>query len=157
MKKCILGIDPGKQGAVALLCNDPNTTLFWLLSDIEESRSTPFDHIVEAYGVQHAYIEKAHAMPGQGVTSMFNYGMGFGKILGWCEMIGLPYTLVPPQVWTKEIHQGCSGANAKEKSAQAVRQLFPKEDLKATPRSVRLHPGFIDALLIAEYGRRNFK
>lgn len=156
MKICVIGIDPGKQGAIALLCSDPPTTLFWLLSEIEESRTTPFEDIVKGYGVQHAYIEKAQSFPQQGIVSTFNYAMGFGKILGWCEMLSLPYTLVRPNLWTKEMHVGCSGKDAKAKSTQAVKRLFPNEKLKLEG-SVRLHSGLVDALLIAEYGRRIFR
>lgn len=152
----MIGIDPGKEGAIALLNNDPNTCLFWLLRDVAELRTTPFEDIIKAYGVQHAYIEKAQAMPHQGVVSMFTYGTGYGRILGWCEMLALPYTLVPPKTWTKEIHQGCTGTDAKAKSAQAVKRLFPTENLRIDG-SVKLHPGLIDALLIAEYGRRTFR
>lgn len=156
MKKCVIGIDPGKQGAIALLSNDPETCFFWLLADVERGIGMSFEEIIRRYDVQHAYIEKAQAMPHQGVVSMFTYGVGFGKLLGWCEMLSLPYTLVPPRTWTKEIHQGCAGESAKIKSSQAVKRLFPKEDLKGLG-STRLHPGLIDALLIAEYGRRMFK
>ncbi len=154
MNPHIIGIDPGKQGAIALLSKDLKTVLFWLMSEVEERKSPPFEDIVKGYGVVHAYIEKSQAMPGQGVTSMFTYGMGFGKILGWCEMLSLPYTLVPPRTWTKEIHKGVSGETAKERSLHAAKRLFPGERLLASKNSVRLHPGLVDALLIAEYGRR---
>ncbi len=157
MRTCVVGIDPGKQGAIALLSNDPNTCLYWLLSDIEEEGPGAFAAIIKDYNVQHAYIEKAQAMPNQGVVSMFTYGMGFGKLVGWCEMMALPYTLVPPKTWTKELHKGCSGADAKAKSEQAARRLFPKELLRPTERSKKLHPGLVDAVLIAEYGRRVFR
>lgn len=155
MRVTVIGIDPGINGAVALLSNDPQTCMFWPLSDFV-SRPTSFEDMTEQYAVHHVYIEKSQAFPGgQGVVSMFNYGTGFGRLLGWCEMLGLPFTLVPPRTWTREMHMGCTGKDAKEKSLQAVLRLFPQEDLKERGR--KPHLGIVDALLIAEYGRRIYK
>lgn len=156
MRVCVVGIDPGKHGAVALLCNDPETTDLWTMDELTTG-SKGLWGILNESGVLHAYIEKAQAMPHQGVTSMFTYGTGFGKILGWCEATETPYTLIPPKVWTHEMHKGCTGTDPKSKSLQAVRRLFPTVSLKATDHSTKPHSGYIDALLIAEYGRRIFK
>ncbi len=147
-----MGIDPGLRGAVAVLGGSDKTCEFWLLNDITECR-IPFENIVKGYGVEFAYIEKAQAFPGQGVVGMFNYGLGFGRIIGWVEALSVPYELVPPTKWQKVMHAGCTGKTAKEKSKNAARRLFPKENF--VPKgSVKLHDGLIDALLIAEYGRR---
>ncbi len=150
--RMIIGIDPGAQGALAwwdkesgfcveLLEDNP---LRWL----QELQHAPSVHVL---------IEKAQAMPGQGVCSMFNYGTGFGKILGWCEALKLPHTLITPREWTKEMHKGCTAKTAKEKSVQAVSRLFPNFDLRPTPKSKKPHLGLVDALLICEYARRHFQ
>ena len=149
----IMGIDPGKEGAIALISGDPITSRFWLLREVS---AQDIQSIKDNYDVHHAYVEKAQPMPGQGVCSMFNYGFGFGRLLGWLEAATVPFTLVHPRTWTKEMHKGCTGKNAKEKSSQAVRQLFPSEKLSLDDK-VKLHPGLIDARLIAEYGRRVFR
>lgn len=149
----IIGIDPGKAGAIVLMSNEPESIMSWLL---EEMDAREFREMVEVRQVKHAYIEKSQAMPGQGVTSMFTYGTGFGRLLGWCEALSLPFTLVAPREWTRELHKGCSGADAKTRSLQAAKRLFPEEDLRPN-RNAKPHLGIVDALLIAEYGRRLFK
>ena len=46
-------------------------------------------------------VEKVNAMPGQGVTSMFNFGQTFGAIKGICAALGLPIFFVTPSKWKK--------------------------------------------------------
>lgn len=149
----IMGIDPGLEGAIAILCIDESPVIH-LLKQIHYDF---FQNITSTYRPNHIYIEKAQAMPKQGVSAMFNYGMGFGRLLGWIEARSIPYTMVPPQTWTKEIHRGCTGKDSKAKSLQAVQRLFPTAELKPTERCRKPHMGLVDALLIAEYGRRIFR
>lgn len=97
----------------------------------------------------HVTIERAQAMPGQGITGMFNYGYGFGLWVGLLVGIGFSYTLVRPQRWKKVMLADM----AKDKGASVLRakQLFPNvaEQLKL----VKDH-NKAEALLLAEYGRR---
>lgn len=151
----IMGIDPGiKGGIVTLLIDKEGVPFFYLLEDTDYFL---FRDIVCDDKVQHIYLEKAQSMPKQGVKSMFTYGVGFGKILGWIDSLMIPLTLVTPQQWTKVLHQGCTGKDSKAKSMQASERLFPTIELRATERSKKPHMGLVDALLIAEYGRRIFK
>ena len=46
-------------------------------------------------------VENVSAMPGQGVTSMFNFGQTFGAIKGICAALGLPIFFVRPAKWKK--------------------------------------------------------
>ena len=46
-------------------------------------------------------VEHVNAMPGQGVTSMFNFGQSFGVIKGICAALGLPIYFVRPTKWKK--------------------------------------------------------
>ena len=89
-------------------------------------------------------------MPGQGVTSMFNFGANFGYIKGVLEALSIPYQEVSPQRWKKEF----SLNSEKEKSIDKCRQLFPNVSLLATPRCRVAHDGMAEALLMAEYARR---
>lgn len=149
----IIGVDPGAAGAIGIANKDQVHSLE-LLEDIDYgwleklvATANPLENV-------HIYLEKAQAMPGQGVTSMFNYGMGFGKLLGWIEALRKPHTLITPRDWTKAMHQGCTGKDAKEKSLIAAKRLFPTLNFLASERSKKPHAGLIDAALITEYGRR---
>lgn len=146
----VFGIDPGAEGAVAV-GGERDIHTVELLKEVTPDWIRQVHHGVSHC---HVYLEKAQAMPGQGVSSMFNYGVGFGTIIGWLEALKLPYTLVTPREWTKELHKGCTGETAKEKSLMAARRLFPMMKLEASERSRKPHAGIIDALLICEYGRR---
>ena len=46
-------------------------------------------------------VEQVNAMPGQGVTSMFNFGQTFGAIKGVCAALQLPIFFVRPSKWKK--------------------------------------------------------
>lgn len=155
MRVCVVGIDPGKEGAVCVVSNDPVTVDLVLLKDFMD-KPRRFRDFIDFHKPNHVYLEKAQSMPAQGVSSVFTYGTGFGQIIGWLEMLEVPYMLVSPHIWTKEMHKGCTGKDGKAKSQMAVRALFPDEDLSAEGAK-KIHPGYMDARLIAEYGRRIYR
>ena len=79
---------------------------------------------------------------------MFNFGKGFGLWLGILAGLGIPHTLVTPQAWKKEMMQGMGDKDAARIRAQ---ELFPHcVDSLSRKKDI----GRADALLIAEYGRR---
>ena len=77
----ILGIDPGKNGALCFYYNDKDYNLYQMppVFAINEMETIFANEQVP----EKVYIEKAHAMPKQGVSSMFNYGMHYGWVLGY--------------------------------------------------------------------------
>lgn len=96
----------------------------------------------------HVVLEKVGAMPGQGVTSMFNFGMGYGMWQGILAALEIPYTLVHPATWKKVMMPDAT----KEKDASILRvcQLFPKTGRDLNRKKDH---GRADALLLAAYGR----
>lgn len=141
-----IGIDPGKSGAMAV---------------IEEGIAfvIPFDErgyidtLLTCDPKQTIVcIEHVHAMPKQGVTSVFNFGLNFGWIQGICAAHGFPYELVTPQKWKKEF----SATSDKNTSIDVCKRLFPSVSLKRTERCKKDDDGFAEALLLAEYARRKF-
>lgn len=148
-----MSIDPGKRGAVAVLDLQGEVVLLELLKDtnslIEVLYSFKADKLVIG-------LEKASARPGQGVVSMFNYGTGFGELMGVLKYARLAFTLIPPPTWCRVMHAGTdSKLKAKEKSLQAAQRLFPHIDL-TVGRGKKPHDGKFDALLIAEFLRRQY-
>ena len=73
-------------------------------------------------GVQHVVIENVHSMPTQGVTGVFNFGMGTGIIHGVVAALRLPHTLVAPTLW-KGFHRLDAD---KEKSRGLALQKWPE-------------------------------
>lgn len=141
----IISIDPGAKGAAVV----------WIAGEVfrvhaGEGWATRFiadvELLVGAHKVEKAYIEKSQAMPGQGVSSMFRYGQGYGELLGACAAVGLPVIQVSPQTWQKFAYRGISG-EGKARSIEACRRLLPKQKLVLSGCR-KPHDGLADALLI---------
>lgn len=148
-----IGIDPGKDGAIAIIFTDKHKSIrqidlyspfdekeyIKLLSDLNNGENEAI-----------CCLEKVSARPGQGVTSMFNFGTNFGWIQGVLQAKEIPYELVTPQKWKKEF----SVTSDKNTSIEVAKRLFPTVNLKQTDRCKKEHDGMAEALLMAEYARR---
>ena len=159
----IAAIDPGQTGGLALIkfqhCIEaepmpviPKPKGGGHMLDLP-AIVTLLERWVSLFELSHVFLERAHAMPKQGVTSMFNYGMGFGQIEGILATIPLKYTMVEARSWTKVMWEGTAAGESKARSLIVTRRLFPAVKL-TVGRSTVPHKGIVDALLIAEYGRR---
>ena len=142
-----IGVDPGKNGGIAII--DSDGVIAFPFS--EERLLIELDGIAQEYECI-CYLEHVHAMPKQGVSSTFNFGMNFGFIQGVLKAYEIPYELVTPQKWKKEF----SCTSDKNTSIEVCKRLFPGVNLKATDRCKKDHDGIAEALLIAEYGRRHY-
>ena len=151
-----LGIDPGITGAISIF-NDGHfrcvhdmpvmqmgktrqinsAALAGIVIDESKLKSDSPNDVV-------AYLEKVNAMPGQGVTSMFNFGMGYGAIQGVLAAHHIPYKLVTPQKWKK--YYNLTGKDKDCARTLAIQQ-FPKAEL-----NLKKHIGRADAILIGQYG-----
>ena len=90
-------------------------------------------------------VEQVNAMPGQGVTSMFNFGQTFGAIKGVCAALELPIFFVRPSKWKKHFELiNCSKDASRTKVIEMYpslsNQLSKKKDVNKT-----------DAILIARF------
>ena len=132
-----LGIDPGISGAIALLKDDTVVKLW----DMPISAKTHgkgnmvnayllADIVTEAKEISHemdeplsAVIEQVGAMPGQGVTRMFNFGSSFGIAEGVLGGMGIAVVPVTPQRWKKQF-----GLMGREKDASRTKaiSLYPE-------------------------------
>lgn len=145
----VIGIDPGKTGGIALLGPDPCEAI---VSPMLPAGS--FARMLLLNPDCHVFIEKAQSMPKQGIVSAFTYGQHFGELLGVIAALNIAHTLVPPRTWSRVMHAGTGGGTTKERSREAVQRLFPGVSLALSPKAKKPHLGMVEALLIAEYGRR---
>ena len=90
-------------------------------------------------------VEQVSAMPGQGVTSMFNFGQSFGVIKGICSAMELPIYYVRPAKWKKYFNLINS---EKDASRTKVIEMFPKISHKLSKKKDN---NKADAILIAKY------
>jgi Holliday junction resolvasome RuvABC endonuclease subunit len=142
----VIGIDPGKNGAVAWITDGkpcvekmPDTLqdLWGLIGDICGLTSN------HGYSPCCAYIEQVHSSPQMGVKSAFTFGNGFGHLEMALTAAGIPFERIRPQVWQKSL--GCLTGGDKNVSKRRAQELFP---------TMKVAHATADALLIAEYGRR---
>ena len=96
-------------------------------------------------------IEQVSAMPGQGVTSMFNFGQSFGILKGICSAMQLPMFFVRPAKWKKYF-----GLINSEKDASRTRviEMFP---YFSSNLSKKKDSNKADAILIATFYYETYK
>ena len=147
--KHYLGIDPGKNGGLCVLRFD-GVPLEWDRMPAGKVRIADWiSRVKAAYSHLIMLAELAQAMPKQGVTSCFRYGQHFASFEDAAIHLKIPYHEVRPAIWKKAM--GLS--NDKMDSITACRRLFPAVDL-IPPGCRKEHDGLAEALLIAEWGRR---
>lgn len=95
-------------------------------------------------------MEAVHAMPGQGVTSMFGFGESYGMLQAMTICCGWTLQLVTPQAWKAKILAG----TPKDKTAaiQHVDRVYPSLNINVGTKKVIYHDGVADAVCLAEYG-----
>lgn len=149
----VLGIDPGMTGGFAWLSE--NSLVTDPMPVVEKQLHLPeIKVLIQAANPHYVYLEHVHAIFGSAAGATFKFGRVFGIIEGMLAGLGIPYILVSPKTWQKEMHEGCTGKKAKERSRLAVTRVFPAHDFTPTERATKAHDGMIDAALIAAYGRR---
>lgn len=169
-----IGIDPGVSGAVAVLDAETKEITFYDTPTVQVKSGKKFKNMLDTGAIVlllqilstgrdvRVTIEKVNAMPGRpgengegprsmGATSAFNFGMGFGIWLGTIAALLIPHQQVHPLTWKKSIMADMG----KEKDASRVKamQLYPSA---AKDLNLKKHHGRADALLLAEWGRRNY-
>lgn len=152
----ILGIDPGNRGGIALIHND-NIQVYPTPTEeilVNKRRKTFLNlqeiaELIRKLSPNLCYMEKVTAMPNQGVTSMFNFGMGYGALQGILTALNVPTTLIRPQEWKRHLLEYDTDKDA---SIDRCKELFPAISLRRSKRSRKDCDGLAEALLIAYYG-----
>jgi crossover junction endodeoxyribonuclease RuvC len=151
----IFGIDPGVSGAISILENKKVIEIYDMPTMIDGKKnkrqingSQVTNIIKERFNEGKEIIvvvEQVNAMPGQGVTSMFNFGQSFGVIKGICSALNLPIYFVRPTKWKK--HFNLIKTN-KDASRTKVIQTYPEISSKLSKKK---DSNKADAILIARY------
>ena len=152
----IIGIDPGLSGGIAILDDLKIFDVFDMpiMSEGKKNKnqlnSAQLVNIIKKHivsGNTFVIVEQVSAMPGQGVTSMFNFGQTFGSIKGICAALNLPIFYVRPAKWKKHFELINS---SKDASRTKVIEMYPSiSDRLSRKKDVNK----ADAILIARYFR----
>lgn len=157
-RNLILGIDPGLTGAFALY--DPEKgepveihdmpLMKFNVGDKKKVLDLPaLSFTIDALAprILLAMIEEVHAMPNQGVVSMFRFGMVTGQVHGILSANYIPIFFTKPAVWKGAMNLG----RDKEGSMRMAKLKYPGHT------HLFLNHGRAEALLIAEFGARFLK
>ena len=150
----IIGIDPGLNGAIVIMENNKVLSVFDMpvMSEGKKNKrqlnSAQLVRIIKENTLANddinVVVEQVNAMPGQGVTSMFNFGQTFGAIKGVCAALELPIFFVRPAKWKK--HFELINAS-KDSSRTKVIEMYPTLSNDLAKKDVNKS----DAILIARY------
>ena len=109
----IIGIDPGISGSICFFENGEIVDVIEMPTMTEGKKNKKQVNGAQVYNeikkrinkIQNqdvrVVVEQVSAMPGQGVTSMFNFGQSFGILKGICSAMQLPLYFVRPAKWKK--------------------------------------------------------
>ena len=125
----VAGIDPGFTGALAVV-NEHGHCESVAVPTMGEGKQRLIDGGAAARwlgdrDVELAVIELAQAMPRQGSSSGFRYGLAFGQIIGVVQTILVPYQLETPARWKRGLGLK-GGREQKDLSRRKAIELFPK-------------------------------
>ena len=159
----IIGIDPGISGSICFFEDGKIIDVVEMPTMTEGKKnkrqvngSQIFNeisqriHKLENHEIR-VIIEQVSAMPGQGVTSMFNFGQSFGILKGICSSMQLPMYFVRPAKWKKYFNLINSQKDASRTKAIEIfpyfsRQLSKKKDSNKA-----------DAILISSFYYETYK
>ena len=159
----IIGIDPGISGSISFLDNGKILDVIEMpiMTDGKKNKkqvngSQVYNEISKRIkqfekNQIRVVIEHVSAMPGQGVTSMFNFGQSFGILKGICTAMQLPMYFVRPAKWKKYFNLLNS-----EKDASRTRaiEIFP---YFSSQLSRKKDSNKADAILIASFYHETYK
>jgi crossover junction endodeoxyribonuclease RuvC len=159
----IIGIDPGISGSICFFEDGRILDVLEMPTMTEGKKNKRqvngaqiYNEIIkriikkEKHNIR-VVIEQVSAMPGQGVTSMFNFGQSFGILKGMCSAMQLPMYFIRPAKWKKYF-----GLINSEKDASRTRaiEMFP---YFSSHLSKKKDSNKADAILIASFYYETYK
>ena len=159
----VIGIDPGISGSICFFENGKVVEVLEMptMTDGKKNKrqvngSQIYNEIldriitIEKQKIR-VVIEQVSAMPGQGVTSMFNFGQSFGILKGICSAMQLPMYFIRPTKWKKYF-----GLLNSEKDASRTKaiEMFP---YFSSQLSKKKDSNKADAILIASFYYETYK
>lgn len=147
-----VGIDPGAEGALVLMAWGTPVELVPMPTIQKSIDGSVIAALLESWAPDFVGLERSQAMPDQGVVSMFNYGVGYGTILGILQGLKIKHRTIRPQEWQKWAFSQLRVKREDPKGAAlaVAKALYPTANL-IPPRCRVPHKGIVDALLIAGY------
>lgn len=169
--KCYIGIDPGSRGFISVQYDGEFS--FYSIEDNDLYQlSEIMANIRNAYSNLVCVIEDVHAIGNSAASSTFTFGFNKGYLVGLLAANKIPYILIQPKTWQKEMWQNSDmvvnykkvvlkgketirkEVDTKNTSINAAKRLFPHIDFRKSERCKKLDDNKVDATLMSEYARR---
>lgn len=169
--KLYIGIDVGSKGFISMQKNGA-----WAHFSIEDNDLYQLSEIMSELWYNNekiaCVIEDVHSVFGSSAKATFQFGFNKGYLIGLLAANHIPYTLVQPKEWQKEMWQNSDmvvtykevvikgkkttkkEVNTKQTSINACKRLFPTLDLRKSDRCKKIDDNKVDSILMAEYARR---
>ena len=159
----IIGIDPGISGAICFFENGEIKDVIDMPNMAEGKKNkkqingpqlfNELDKRIQNIQKKNisVVVERVSAMPGQGVTSMFNFGQSFGVIKGICSAMQLPIYFISPSKWKKYFNLIKTSKDASR--AKAI-EIFPYISTKLQRKK---DSNKAEAILIASFFNNTYK
>ena len=176
----IAGIDPGTNGAIAVLdsespdsvalldlknkniidiCNWLNECKFWGLDQASyEQIPTEYNHLSCEWSSRiliQIWLEDVHSMHGMSAKSNFGFGKNLGIVTAIAEIASDTVSTVTPKIWQKYIGVTAKGKTIKKEVAKIAQGFYPNVELHG--KRGGLLDGRADALMIAHYGLKHWE
>ena len=160
----IIGIDPGISGSICFLKDGKIIDVIEMPTMVDGKKNKRqvngaqvYNELMDRIKMSDApedvrvIIEHVTAMPGQGVTSMFNFGQSFGILKGVCSAMRLPMFFVRPAKWKKYFNLINS---EKDASRSRAIEIFPEY---SSQLSKKKDTNKADAILIASFYQETYR
>lgn len=169
--KLYIGIDVGSKGFISMQKNGA-----WSFFSIEDNDLYQLSEIMRHARKENAniacVIEDVHAVFGSSAKATFAFGFNKGYLVGLLAANQIPYTLVQPKEWQKEMWGNSDMVvtykevtikgkkvskkeiNTKQTSINCAKRLFPTLDFRKSERSKKIDDNKVDSVLMSEYARR---
>ena len=159
----IIGIDPGISGSICFFEDGKIIDVIEMPTMTEGKKNKKQVNGAQIYNEilkrtskaqklnVRVVIEQVSAMPGQGVTSMFNFGQSFGILKGICSAMQIPMFFVRPAKWKKYFNLINSEKDASRTKAIEIFPYFSSQ------LSKKKDSNKADAILIASFYYETFK
>jgi len=172
-----VGIDPGLTGGIGWTDGEESGTIKMPIIDGRPDLSVLSGLLLDKKP-KYVVIETPSVRPGESGTSALTIGINWGMIAGLLAERGIPWSEARPEVWKKRLgipapakkvkgteeteeqtkaRLAAAKKQKKETSIGFALRLFPSVDFKASERSTTYSDGMCEALLIAEYARREWE
>lgn len=169
--KCYMSIDPGNRGFIVTQKNGE-----FSFYSIEDNDLHQLAKIIENIRLSNTNLvcvmEQIHAIFGCSAKATFSFGEIYGQLQGLLIANKIPYVLVQPKTWQKEMWTNSDmvvnykkiivkgkettrkEVDTKATSINAAKRLFPNIDFRKSERCKKIDDNKVDATLMSDYARR---